>query len=158
MDIKDRLKILRSELNITQEQFSKRIGVPQSTYTHYETGLRNLRETYILSICREFNVSEEWLRNGKGKIFNLPTSNDVLDIIKSQGVSTIEEELLKLYFQIDAKIRKSVLENIVNIVHKKEIALEATKKTENDIDKFNRLYAENEESKQKGISKHNLGA
>ncbi len=40
-----------------------------NTITNYETGLRNPSEAVLKSICREFNVSEEWLRYGTGDMF-----------------------------------------------------------------------------------------
>lgn len=67
--MKNRIKQIRKEKNLTQVEFGERIGVKGNTVTNYETGLRNPTDAVILSICREFNVNEDWLRNGTGKIY-----------------------------------------------------------------------------------------
>ena len=66
---KERLKALRSALNLSQQEFSERINVAQSTYAHFETGRRELRDIHISQICQAFNVSERWLRTGEGNMF-----------------------------------------------------------------------------------------
>lgn len=69
MEIKDRIKLIRKEKKLTQVEFGDVIGVKGNTVTNYETGLRNPTDAVIKSICREFNVSEEWLKTGEGEMF-----------------------------------------------------------------------------------------
>jgi transcriptional regulator with XRE-family HTH domain len=55
-------------------------GSKRNTVAKYETEA-NMPSTAVVSlICREFNVSEEWLRNGVGDMF-LPTDRNA-DIAK----------------------------------------------------------------------------
>lgn len=72
----ERLKKLRDSLKITQEEFGKRIGSARNTIANYETGNRIPSNAVILSICREFNVNETWLRTGEGEMFNQMDSFD----------------------------------------------------------------------------------
>lgn len=65
----ERLKTLRSELRLNQADFSKKLGMAQSTYATLETGKTQLRDRHINLICSTFNVSSEWLRTGKGEMF-----------------------------------------------------------------------------------------
>lgn len=67
--MKDRIRQLRKELGLNQTEFGERIGVKQTTIAGYETGAKNPMESVVLSICREFNVNENWLRNGTGEMF-----------------------------------------------------------------------------------------
>ena len=73
--MKDRIKQVRKSQKLTQAAFGDIIGVKGNTITNYETGLRNPTDAVIKSICREFGVSEEWLRTGKGSMF-IPKSKD----------------------------------------------------------------------------------
>lgn len=73
--MKERIRLLRKELNLNQTDFGDRIGVTQSAIAGYEAGNRIPLDTVITSICREFNVSEKWLRNGEGEMF-LPLKRD----------------------------------------------------------------------------------
>lgn len=67
--MKDRLKELRKALNLTQQKFADKLGVKQNTIAQYEMGRNDPSDAVIISICREFNVSENWLRNGEGEMF-----------------------------------------------------------------------------------------
>ena len=75
-----RLRELRKALNLNQTEFGNRIGVKQSTITGYETGNRIPLDSVIISICREFNVNENWLRSGDGEMF-LPVEDEVGEIV-----------------------------------------------------------------------------
>lgn len=65
----DRLKKLRKALDLTQQEFADRIGVKRNSLANYETGRNTPIDAIIVSICREFNVNEEWLRTGAGDMF-----------------------------------------------------------------------------------------
>lgn len=67
--MKDRIKAVRKELALNQTDFGSRIGVKQGTVAAYENGSRIPLDSVIVSICREFGVSEHWLRTGQGEMF-----------------------------------------------------------------------------------------
>lgn len=62
-----RIREIRKDNNLTQTEFGERIGVKGNTITGYENGIRIPSDAIILSICREFNVNEDWLRTGHGE-------------------------------------------------------------------------------------------
>lgn len=82
----ERIKELRIALNLTQEAFAKRLGVKRNTIGNYETGNRVPSEQSIFSICREFNVREEWLRNGTGEMFNELSQEEEVAYIVGQAL------------------------------------------------------------------------
>lgn len=65
----NRIKEIRKALNLTQSEFGAKVGVKGNTIGNYEIGLRTPSDAVIFSICREFNVNEEWLRTGTGEMF-----------------------------------------------------------------------------------------
>lgn len=67
--LKDRLKILRKALGLTQKEFASRIGISRGSIATYETREGTPGNSVVGLICREFNVSEEWLRTGDGEMF-----------------------------------------------------------------------------------------
>lgn len=67
--MKNRIKQLRNELHLNQTEFGAKIGVKQGTIAGYENGSRKPMDAVISAICKEWNVSEEWLRNGTGEMF-----------------------------------------------------------------------------------------
>lgn len=65
----ERIKTLRKSLGLTLEKFGERIGIKKNSLSQIENGKNNVTEQVFKSICREFNVNENWLRNGEGKMF-----------------------------------------------------------------------------------------
>ena len=65
----ERLKKLRKELDMTQQEFADRIGIKRNSLANNETGRNTPIDAIIVSICREFNVNENWLRTGEGEMF-----------------------------------------------------------------------------------------
>lgn len=63
--MKDRIKKIRKEAGLTQEEFAKRLGLKRNTIATYETGKSEPMDNIVVSICREFDVLEDWLRYGK---------------------------------------------------------------------------------------------
>lgn len=65
----ERLKKLRKALDLTQQEFADRLGIKRNTVAQYEIGRNEPIDAVIISICREFDVNEEWLRTGEGDMF-----------------------------------------------------------------------------------------
>lgn len=63
-----RIRKLRKELNLTLDKFGEQIGLKKSSLSQIENGKCAITEQTIKSICREFNVNENWLRTGEGDI------------------------------------------------------------------------------------------
>ena len=120
--MKDRIKQIRKALNLTQVEFGNRLGVKGNTITNYETGLRTPSNSVILSICKEFNINEEWLRTGEGEMFSLQedeeaayvselledTENPLYDLIKA---------IMKMYTQTGEK-EKAIIKAFAKDLHK----------------------------------------
>ena len=79
----ERIRRLRKELDLTQQEFADKISVKRGAIANYEIG-RNIPSDSVISlICREFNVSEEWLRNGTGEMFK-PSPSSALDALATE--------------------------------------------------------------------------
>ena len=65
----ERIKYLRKTLDLTQQEFSDRIGVKRGAVANYEVGRNDPTDSVVALICREFGVSEQWLRYGTGEMF-----------------------------------------------------------------------------------------
>ena len=65
----ERIRQLRKSLGLTLEEFGAKVGVTKTAVSRLENGERNLTDQMFLSICREWNVNEEWLRTGEGDMF-----------------------------------------------------------------------------------------
>ena len=116
--MKDRLKKLRKELDLTQQAFADKIGMKQNTIAQYEMGRTTPSDAIIFSICREFGVDDNWLRTGEGEMFEeLTNQQKILKYTalllkdKDSAVANAIQTLIVTYEQLD-DTSKTVLEKI----------------------------------------------
>lgn len=64
-----RMKELRTHLDITQVDFSRALGVPQSNLSPWESGRRAVPTPVLLAVCGVFGASRAWLLDGIGPMF-----------------------------------------------------------------------------------------
>lgn len=76
--IGERISALISELGIKRVQFANSINVDQSYISQLTAGKRTPSDRTISDICREFRVSEVWLRTGEGEMFLRQTEAEQL--------------------------------------------------------------------------------
>lgn len=62
----ERVKELRRTRGLTQSEFGEKLGVQNSAISKIERGENIVTDQMRLLISREFNVREEWLRDGVG--------------------------------------------------------------------------------------------
>lgn len=87
----ERVKELRTALGLSAEKFGGKIGVTRSAISKMELGVCNISEQSIISICREFNVNEEWLRHGTGEMFNDLSQDEELAYIVGQALPQADD-------------------------------------------------------------------
>lgn len=71
----DRLKQVRKESGLTQQQFAESLNVSRNYVALWEIGQREPSDRTISDICRVYSVNEVWLRTGVGEM-KLPLSQD----------------------------------------------------------------------------------
>ena len=117
--LKDRLKKLRKTLDMTQQSFADKIGMKQNTIAQYEMGRTVPSDAIIFSICREFDVNEDWLRNGNEPMFiEIPEedmfSRAAAECIKDNDKTAMEGLILWRSLPPDA--RKRVEDYLIQFV------------------------------------------
>jgi len=68
-NIHERLKYLRKTLGLSQEEFGKRIGKSLRTIQYWEASTVQIPDTALKLISQVFGVSYEWLKEGKGEMW-----------------------------------------------------------------------------------------
>ena len=74
-----------------------------------ETGKNNITDQMLTSICREFGVSENWLRTGELPMFVESATFNLDDFVHRHNATDLELEIIKAYFELDPEIRKGVI-------------------------------------------------
>lgn len=142
----ERLKLLRSTLKLTTREFAKVINLSGGAITNMEKGVRNITDRVISDICREFNVNEEWLRNGKGEMFIEPDTFSLDEYLKQRKVSELEADIVRAYFDIPFDKRQELVENFKANLAKKG----KNNETSCTIDEEVEAYRKELEAEQKG--------
>ena len=107
--MKDRVKTLRKTLGLTQREFADRIGMKPNTVATYEMGRSIPSDPAINNICKEFRVSEMWLRTGSGEMF-LPAPRDALDeLIEQHGLPREFRSLTDKFLELRPEQREAVI-------------------------------------------------
>lgn len=113
--MKERIKLLRKHLGLTQQKFADRLGLKRQTIAAYEIGTIEPSDSTLLLICKEFNVNESWLRDDIGEMLSIP--EDETAAIVSDLLEDADDEFYKMvldvvrtYQQLQPDSRK-VLEN-----------------------------------------------
>lgn len=119
----ERIKELRKTLNLNQTDFGYRIGVKQGSVAAYENGIRAPLEAVILSICREFCVNEEWLRNGVGDMFKDIDEDEEVAIYVSELLENEKNpfndliiQIMRTYYKLDQKSQQVIDATISNLL------------------------------------------
>lgn len=110
-----RIKEIRENAGLTQEEFGKRIGSARNTIANYETGNRTPSNAVITSICREFNINEEWLRTGEGEMRKKRTRNQELQAFANDVMEDVDESFKKRFILALSKLNESDWETLKKI-------------------------------------------
>lgn len=66
----ERVKLIRKQLGMTQEQLAQHLGIGKAALSMIETGKAGLSMRNRNILVQDFNVNPDWLETGKGKMFN----------------------------------------------------------------------------------------
>lgn len=67
--MRQRIRELRSVLNLTQEQFGEKLGVSRDVISNIEGNRAQLRPSFLKHICNFYHVNEGWIAKGEGEMF-----------------------------------------------------------------------------------------
>lgn len=123
--MQNRIKEIRKEAGLNQTEFGARIGVGQTTIAGYENGSRALSNAAVLAICREFSVSEAWLRDGVGEMHEAKSREaELAELVKrllSQRPDSFQSALITTLLRFDPDGPEwEILERIFNSVEKEK--------------------------------------
>ena len=92
-----RMLQIRKAEGLSQAAFGKKLNLSQNFIWAVENGQREPSDRTISDICREFNVSETWLRTGEGEM-HLPKSRgeEIGEIVRG-AAQTDPEEAVKFF-------------------------------------------------------------
>lgn len=99
-----RIKEIRMAIGLSQSDFGKRIGVSRDTIANIEGNRSEIKDVFIKSICREYGVREEWLREGTGDIFIKKSAEDELNELARKVMSDTPDSFRRRFVSMLAKL------------------------------------------------------
>ena len=69
MTVNERIKHLRTSLQMSQAEFAKAIFISNGYIAELESANRKVNDRIIRIVSMTFGVSEAWLKNGTGNMF-----------------------------------------------------------------------------------------
>ena len=112
-----RIRELRKSLGLSQTEFGERLGLKQTTIAGYEARGRTPIDAVVSLICREFNVSENWLRNGTGPMFNPPSHNTLDALAAEYHLSAGACALIRRFLELDEDIQQAFVDYAVQVAN-----------------------------------------
>lgn len=102
--IQDRILALISALKISKTKFAARLDLSPAFVSQICAGVRAPSDRTISDICREFDVSEEWLRTGKGEMFVKLTRSEELARFAANLQREDEDSFPRQFVEVLAKL------------------------------------------------------
>lgn len=65
----ERIRRIRKELNLTQQEFADSLDTSRNNVAGWETGTRTPSATALALICTRHNVNKDYLFEGEGEMF-----------------------------------------------------------------------------------------
>lgn len=115
-EINDRIKQVRKSKGLTMEQFGSRIGLGKSAVNKIEKGINGTTDQTVQSICREFGVSEVWLRTGDGPMLD-DTSGSILDrLVAEYHLDDRKRAILTAFLKLSPADQDAILRYVDGVV------------------------------------------
>lgn len=114
MTLGNRIKQLRKTLGLTQQEFADKLKVSRSNIATYEVGKNNPADAVNNLICREFNVSEQWLRTGEGEMFLAKSRADELADFMNDLMRSEPDDIRRRFVTAVSRLSTKELEVLEN--------------------------------------------
>lgn len=114
----DRIKEVRQYFKLTLEEFGRRIGMTKSGLSKVERGENGTTEQTITSICREFNVNEEWLRTGNGPMLDDSKPSILARLAEEKQLTPREQAIVSAFIDLPPQDRAAIMRYMDSLVEK----------------------------------------
>lgn len=89
----DRLRLVRSNLRISQAKLAEEMHVTRNIIANYESGRVEPTELFITLLCSKYRVNEEWFRYGTGEMYIGESKESVIATITANLFNSVESDI-----------------------------------------------------------------
>lgn len=115
----ERIKKIRKTLGLSQDEFGRRLGVTRGVITNIEFNKTEPKPLFIDLLCREFNVSEHWLKTGEGEMFVQMSRDEEIAAFMGDVLAGEEDNFRRRFIAMLSKLNEDqweVLEQMIDII------------------------------------------
>ena len=119
--INDRIAWCVKDSKLTKTAFSEKLNVSQAFISQLCSGAKMPSDRTIADICREFNISELWLRTGEGEPhIQRDEDEEFLEVMEQIHMSDDEliKRIIKAYWFMEDE-EKAAIRNLIDGFTKK---------------------------------------
>ena len=132
MDINDRIKEVRTTLNLSQTAFAQKCGLSRDVISNIELHRNTVTNLYIKLVVDSFGVSEKWLKSGNGSMF-VQTQDDYIEqLVNRYNGSDVLKKVIEAFIGLNDEERKAVLKFIDNLDPEPESVLKIARSADDD--------------------------
>jgi len=106
--MKDRIKKLRKDLGLTQQEMADKLGIKRTSISNYEIGRNTPPDAVISLLRREFGASEEWLKTGEGDMYEQKHEDFFDELVEKYHLDRDSRALLESFCQLRSEDRKAI--------------------------------------------------
>ena len=114
-DIGYRIGLIIETNHLKQVEFAKRVGLDQSYVSQLSSGKRVPSDRTISDICREFGISEEWLRTGEGEMYKPKSRNQILAEFFADVLDAKDGDPVREYCTVLASLEPEQLHQLAEV-------------------------------------------
>lgn len=107
-DINIRITELRKVLNLSMEKFGNQVGITKSSINAIEKGRNNPSEQTIMLICKAYNVSPLWLKEGVGDMFLDFPKTELDRIAQDYALDETDKLLIETFLESSESDRQAI--------------------------------------------------
>ena len=114
----ERIREVRKALGLTLEKFGDKLGVKKNTLSALERGVNGLTDQMAKAICREYNVSYDYLIYGEGDPFDALPQTVLDELCIQYELDDIDRQIIDLYISLPKELRDKVKAYVLNKLKK----------------------------------------
>ena len=107
--IGERIKHIRTYLQLTQVDFGKQIALSQGHLTAMEHNKRDVTDRTIKLIVQEFHINESWLRTGEGDMMAASADNIFDEFAQHYALTPEEKATARFLLRLSKDERAAIL-------------------------------------------------
>lgn len=119
----ERIKKIRTDHKLTQEEFANRLGVKRNTVATYEMGRSEPSSAVISLICEKFAVNKDWLTSEIGEPYKKRTKTQEIGAFANEVMKDVDGSFKKRFILALSKLDESdwkTLEKIIDSIKKED--------------------------------------